>query len=90
MEVFELTATQFIRPMSTGRNHPLLLGCQNADGSKFEVVVKLRGREMDGKAQAAELLTAQLADALGLQAPQAALVDVPAGFEVIFVRPILR
>jgi hypothetical protein len=31
----------------------------------------------------AELLTAQLADDLGLQAPQPALVDVPAGFEAI-------
>src|SRR5208283_4392388 len=83
MEVLELTATQFLKPMSTGRNHPLLLGCENAGGDKFEVVVKLRGREMDGKAQMAELLTAQLADDLGLQAPKAALVNVPAGFETI-------
>ncbi len=83
MEVLELTATQFIKPMSTGRNHPLLLGCENAGGDKFEVVVKFRGREMDEKAQMAELLTAQLADGLGLQSPQAALVDVPTGFEEI-------
>lgn len=83
MEVLELTATQFIQPMSVGRNHPLLLGCENAGGDSFEVVVKFRGKEMDGKAQAAELLTALLADELGLQVPQPALVDVPAGFETI-------
>ena len=76
MEVLELTATQFIRPMSTGRNRPLLLGCQEADGKTHEVVVKFRGREMSGSAQATELITAQLADDLGLQAPQAALTMV--------------
>ncbi|MBI3853944.1 MAG: hypothetical protein HY298_27270 [Verrucomicrobia bacterium] len=83
MEVLQLTATQFIKPMSTGRNRPLLLGCENAGGDTFEVVVKFRGREMDEKAQVAELVTAQLADDLGLHVPQAAVVDVPVGFEMI-------
>jgi len=83
MEVLELTATQFIKPMSTGRNHPLLLGCTNAGGDTFEVVVKLRGREMTGTAQATELITSLLADDLGLQAPQVAVVDVPVGFEAV-------
>ena len=83
MEILELTATQFFKPMSTGRNHPLLLGCENAGGDTFEVVVKFRGREMTGMAQSAELLTALLADDLGLQVPQAAVVDVPAGFESV-------
>lgn len=81
MEVLQLTATQFIRPMATGRNHPLLLGCENSGGDKLEVVVKFRGREMTEKAQIAELVAAQLADDLGLQVPQAAVVTVPAGFE---------
>lgn len=83
MDPVELTATQFIRPMSTGRNHPMLLGCENAAGEKFEVVVKFRGQEMDSKAQMAELLAALLADDLGLQVPQAAIVNVPPGFEAI-------
>src|SRR5450759_3223431 len=83
MEVLHLAATQFIKPMSTGRNRPLLLGCENAGGDTFEVVVKFRGKEMDAKAQIAELVTAQLADDLGLQAPQAAIVDIPAGFDAI-------
>jgi hypothetical protein len=83
MEVLQLTATQFIKPMSNGRNRPLLLGCETAGGESFEVVVKFRGKEMDAKAQIAELVTAQLADDLGLQVPQAAVVDVPAGFDAI-------
>ena len=81
MEVLQLIATQFIRPMSTGRNRPLLLGCENIAGDKLEVVVKFRGREMDGKAQTAEVVAAQLADDLGLQVPRAAVVEIPPGFE---------
>jgi hypothetical protein len=83
MEVLELTATQFIKPMSTGRNRPLLLGCENEAAEPFEVVVKFRGKEMDEKAQISELVATQLADDLGLQVPQAAVVDVPVGFETI-------
>jgi hypothetical protein len=83
MEVLELTAAQFIKPMSTGRNRPLLLGCDNVEGEKFEVVVKFRGKEMNEKAQIAEIITALLADDLGLQSPQAAVVDVPVGFDAI-------
>ena len=83
MEVLQLTATQFIKPMSTGRNRPLLLGCEDSAANPFEVVVKFRGKEMDAKAQIAELVTAQLAEDLGLQIPQAAVVDIPTGFDTI-------
>lgn len=83
MEVLELIATRFIKPMSVGRNHPLLLGCENAGGEMFEVVVKFRGHGMDGRAQMAELFTALLVDDLGLQVPQAAIVDVPTGLESV-------
>ncbi len=83
MEVIQLIAAQFIRPMSTGRNRPLLLGCEDIFANPFEVVVKFRGKEMHTKEQIAELVTAQLADDLGLQVPQAAVVDIPAGFEGI-------
>jgi len=83
MEVLQLTAAQFIRPMSTGRNRPLLLGCEDSAARQFEVVVKFRGKEMDAKAQIAELVAVQLADDLGLQVPSAAVVDIPAGFEAI-------
>jgi hypothetical protein len=69
--------------MSTGRNRPLLLGCENSAGNRPEVVVQFRGRQMDAKAQTAELVAAQLADDLGLQVPPAAVVDVPSGFEAV-------
>ena len=62
MEILQLTATQFIKPMSTGRNRPLLLGCEDSAANPFEVVVKFRGKEMDAKAQIAELVTALLAE----------------------------
>jgi hypothetical protein len=81
MEVLELTAAQFIKAMSTGRNRPLLLGCADNNGASFEVVVKFRGREMNYNGQIAELVAAQAADDLGLQVPQPAVVDVPIGFE---------
>jgi hypothetical protein len=83
MNILCLTATQFIRPMSIGRNRPLLLGCENASGQTLEIVVKLRGREVSEKTQIAELVSAMLADDLGIDVPQAAVVDVPAGFELI-------
>lgn len=89
MDVLRLTATQFIKPMSTGRNRPLLLGCEDAGGELFEVVVKFRGREMTEKAQIAESIAAQLADNLGLQVPQAAVVNVPVGFEAVIPEPEL-
>jgi hypothetical protein len=83
MEVLRLTANQFIRPMSTGRTCPVLLGAEDADGGGFEVVTKLRGPELSINAQIAELVAAPLAALLGLEVPQSAVVDVAAGFEAI-------
>lgn len=87
MEILHLTATQFLQPMGTGRTHPVLLGAEDADGNIFEVVVKLRGPEMSAKAQIAELLAAPLADLLGIDVPQAAVVNVPDGFDEIVPPP---
>jgi HipA-like kinase len=83
MEVIHLTATTFIQPMKSGRNRPLLFGCEDGAGKQVEVVVKLRGRELTAQMQLVELLTAQLADDLGIDVPQAAVVDLPAGFEAV-------
>lgn len=83
MEVLHLTATQFIRPMGAGRTCPVLLGAEDAEGKVVEVVAKLRGPELSAKAQIAELVAAPLAAHLGLEVPQAAVVDVPAEFEGI-------
>jgi hypothetical protein len=83
MNVLKLTATQFFKPMSNGRTRPLLLGAETAAGMKREVVVKLRGRELTVQAQICELVAAPLAEALGLDVPVAAIVDVPPGFDAI-------
>lgn len=83
MNVLRATATQFIRPMSTGRNRPLLLGCEDVAEETYEVVVKLRGREVSEKTQIAELVSALLADDLGIDVPRAAIIDIPSGFELI-------
>jgi hypothetical protein len=83
LNVLSLTATEFIRPLANGRTRPLLLGCENKDGERLEVVVKLLGPEMAERAQIAELLAAQLADHLGLDVPNAAIVEIPPGFDAI-------
>ena len=46
----------------------------------MEIVTKFRGREMDQRSQLVELVSAQLADDLGLDVPRAALVDVSTDF----------
>lgn len=61
----------------------MLLGAEDADGNSVEVVTKLRGRELGVKAQIAELVAAPLASHFGLEVPQAAVVDVPEGFDAI-------
>ncbi|MGI8437417.1 MAG: HipA family kinase [Chthoniobacterales bacterium] len=83
MKVLQLTASQFIQPMKFGRNKPLLFGCEDASAKSYEVVVKLRGRELNAAMQLVELITAQLADDLSIDVPQAAIVGVPTGFETV-------
>lgn len=58
MEVLQLTANQFIRPMGAGRTCPVLLGAEDPEGKTVEVVTKLRGPELSAKAQIAELVAA--------------------------------
>jgi len=87
MDVLQLNAVSFIRPMKVGRTGALLLGCEDEKNRSHEVVVKLRGREMTPKSQLAELVAAQLADDLGLDVPAVAVVDVPVGFEAIVSDP---
>lgn len=87
MPPLQLNAVQFLHPLGTGRTRPVLLGAEDAEGKFFEVVVKLRGPELSAKAQIAELVAAPLADLLGIDVPQTAVVDVPTGFEAIVPPP---
>ncbi|MBA3352998.1 MAG: hypothetical protein H0U23_11375 [Blastocatellia bacterium] len=83
MTVLEITATDFIPSLKNGRNRPLLLNCRDAAGESLEVVTKFRGHEMNEKSQLVELVSAQLADDLGLDVPRAAVVDVGTDFYTI-------
>jgi hypothetical protein len=80
MEVLQLSAVGFVESVPVGRNRPLLLIREDGGGKSFEVVVKFRGREMDSRSQIAEIVSAQLADDLGLEVPKAAVVHVSAEF----------
>ncbi|MEO8352872.1 MAG: HipA family kinase [Chthoniobacteraceae bacterium] len=83
MKISQVTAIGFLRALRNGRTRPLLLNCQNVLGEDFEVVTKFRGREMDGRSQLVELVSAQLADDLGLDVPGVAVVDIPTDFAEI-------
>ncbi|HEY3901120.1 MAG TPA: HipA family kinase [Chthoniobacter sp.] len=89
MEVLQLSAVGFVKGVTVGRNRPLLLSCEDGGGKAFEVVVKFRGREMDSRAQIAEIVCAQLADDLGLEVPRAAVVDVSAEFAEVVPDPAM-
>ena len=80
MTILQLMPVAFIPSLKNGRNRPLLLNCQNSAGESFEVVTKFRGREMDERSQLVELVSALLADDLGLDVPRAAVVDVTTDF----------
>jgi HipA-like kinase len=83
MNVSQVTAIGFVPSLRNGRNRPLLLSCQGSAGDNLEVVTKFRGREMNERSQLVELVTAQLADDLGLDVPAAAVVEVPNDFAEI-------
>jgi hypothetical protein len=76
-----VTATQFIRRTTSGRNGALILGCEGTDGQYCEVFTKLRGKEMTLKMQISELITPQLGADLGIAVARPVLVSIPAGFE---------
>jgi len=89
MDIELLNATQFIRRLNVGRTEPLLLGAEDLAGNLQEVVTKLQSVHMSASAQIAELVSASLASFLGINVPRAAIVNIPAGFELI-VPPSLQ
>ncbi len=80
MEAVYLSATQFVRAMTTGRTRPLLFVAEDTDGNAHEVIVKFRRGDFTHKGQVAELISALLASRLGLAVPTPAIVEVPAAF----------
>src|SRR5512135_562832 len=83
MQVLHLAASRFSRVMGSGRTRPLLLQAEDGAGRSYEVVVKIRGPELSAKGLIAELVSAPLADLLGIDAPQAAVVTFPPGFHEV-------
>jgi hypothetical protein len=72
-----LTATQFIRVMTSGRTSPLLCGCVGPNGSPAgEFVVKL----IDSKGALFEAVGSRLATHFGILVPEPAVVQVDQDF----------
>ena len=69
--------TNFIRTFSTGANQPILTRALSTDGTKDDIVIKLlSGERMNGAAALKELVAANLAITLGLNAPQPVLAKI--------------
>lgn len=74
--VKRVTGLRYVVPLREGGSLPAVVET-DAPGA---YVVKFRGAGQGSRALVAELLVAQLAQALGLPVPDAALVDLDAGF----------
>jgi hypothetical protein len=73
-----VTATEYVRPMESGRTSPLLVRCTWADGTIGEVVVKLSAFcDQHVENLAMETVAACLAVDLKLPIPEAMLVLIP-------------
>lgn len=79
----KLTATQFVRVMTTGRTSPLLCGCEDEDGNHAgEFVVKLLG---GSSGALLEIVGSRLASHFGILVPEPAAVEVTQEFARVLV-----
>lgn len=74
-----VVAVQLLRPMSTGRNKPLLFTCERAAGEHVEIVCKFSSAECGRSGIVRETLAAVLAADLGLPVPEPFLVTLADG-----------
>jgi hypothetical protein len=73
-----VTATEYVRPIESGRTSPLLVRCARADGTIAEVVVKLSAFcDQQQENLAMEAVAACLAGDLKLPIPEPMLVVIP-------------
>lgn len=76
-----VTATRFVKPMTSGRTGPLLLECERPDGTALEIVTKCSAGPMEGvKNLAIEAIAAMLAADLELPVPEPFLVELTPEF----------
>ena len=75
-----VTAIRYHETVRSGRTHPCIFWCMQADGTEVELIVKLSGAEMTLRSQIAEAVAALLAADLDLPVPEPFLVNVEADF----------
>ncbi len=76
-----ITATEFIRPMKTGKTTPSLLVCERPDGTEVEVVAKYSSCCYEKETNLAmEVIGACLAADLGLPVPEPFIVELSEDF----------
>jgi hypothetical protein len=80
--LLRLTATQFVRVMTSGRTNPILCGCSDAAGNAAgEFVLKLLGQPKAGSCgQLFEFAASRLAQHFGILVPEAAAIEVTQDF----------
>jgi hypothetical protein len=83
--LLRLTATQFVRVMTSGRTNPILCGCSNSAGNPAgEFIVKLLGQPKDGNCGALfELVASRIAQYFDILVPEAAAIEVTTDFAEI-------
>jgi|SRR5579859_280211 len=80
--LLRLTATQFVRVMTSGRTNPILCGCSDSAGNPAgEFIVKLLGQPNAGSAGALfELVASRLAQYFDILVPEAAAIEITRDF----------
>jgi hypothetical protein len=76
----QVKAVRFAQEITTGRNSPLLVGCERLDGSEIEVVMKTDTRECPVGGLIREAWCSMLAADLGLPAPEPFIVEIDSDF----------
>lgn len=77
----QVTATRFVKRMTTGRTTPLLLECEGRDDTPVEIVTKCSAGTMEGvKNLAIEAIGGMLAADLGLPVPEPFIVELTPEF----------
>jgi hypothetical protein len=76
-----VTATEYVRPMDSGRTCPVIVNCERPDGSIVTTVAKFSDFcDQKEVHLAREIVAACLAGDLGLPIPTPVLIEVPPGW----------
>src|SRR5690242_4829399 len=83
--LLRVTATQFVRVMTTGRTRPILCGCSDDGGNLVgDFIVKLLGQPAAGQRGALyEIVASRLAEHFGILVPEPAAVGITPEFGLL-------